>query len=124
MFLNQHVPNRLSLPADDWRQQTPHQEGVWERLIEMSKRILYNIVESKRLKDECFHTVLCQVKRTLTSRPLTPVSSDCKDLETLTLSHVLIGHDLQPPATLEVAAVTSKQTKRMWKQCRECLKQF
>ena len=23
MFLNQHVPNRLSLPADDWRQQDP-----------------------------------------------------------------------------------------------------
>ena len=90
----------------------------------MSKRILYSIVRSKQLKDECFHTVLCQVKGTLNSRHLTPVSSDCKDLETLTPSHVLIGHDIHPPATLEVAAVTSKQTKRLWKQCRECVKQF
>ena len=23
LFLNQHVPNQISLPADDWRQHTP-----------------------------------------------------------------------------------------------------
>ena len=37
---------------------TPYQGGVWERLIGMSKRILYSIVGSKRLNDECFHIVL------------------------------------------------------------------
>ena len=28
MFLNQHVPNRLSLPADDWRQQQLNKAGL------------------------------------------------------------------------------------------------
>ena len=33
----------------------------------------------------------------------------------------MIGHDLQPPATLDLAAASSKQTKRTGKQCKECL---
>ena len=39
-------------------------------------------------------------------------------------SHFWIGHVLQPPSTLQIAAVSSKLTKRKWKQCRECLEQF
>ena len=121
------LARRVSTRSIDWKfipPGTPHQGGVWERLIGMSKRILYSIVGSKRLNDECFHTVICQVEGILNSRPLSPVSSDCKDLEALTPSHFLIGHVLQAPSTLEKTAVSSKQTKRMWKQCRECLEQF
>ena len=117
----------VSTRSIDWRfipLGTPHQGGLWERLIGMSKRILNSIVGSKRLNDECFHTVICQVEGILNSRPLSPVSSDCKDLEALNPSHFLIGHVLQPPSTLEITAVSSKQTIRMWKQCRECLEQF
>ena len=44
-------------------------------------------------------------------------------MEAITPSHLLIGHVLQPPSTLELTAVSSKQTKRMWKQCRG-LEQF
>ena len=55
----------------------------------------------------------CQVVGILNSRPLSPVSSDCNDLEALSPSHFLIGHVLPPRSTLELAAVSSKQTKRM-----------
>ena len=98
------LARRVSTRSFDWKfipPGTPHQGGVWERLIGMSKRILYSIVGSKRLNDECFHTVICQVEGILNSRPLSPVSSDCKDLEALTPSHFLIGHVLQAPSTLE-----------------------
>ena len=91
----------------------PHQGGVWERPIGMRKRLLYSIVGSKLLNNECFHTMLCQVEGILNSHPLTPVSSDCKRLKTLTASRFLIGHDLKPPAKLDLAPVNSKQTKRM-----------
>ena len=87
------LARRVSTRSIDWRfipPGTPHQGGVWERLIGMSKRILYSIVGSKRLNDECFHTEICQVEGILNSRPLSPVSSDCKDLEALTPSHFLI----------------------------------
>ena len=121
------LARRVSTRSIDWRfipPGTPHQGGDWERLIGMSKRTIYSIVGSKRLNDECFHTVICQVEGILNSRPLSPVSSDCNNLEALTPSHFLNRHVLQPPSTLEITAVTSKQTKRMYKQCRECLEQF
>ena len=121
------LARRVSTRSIDWRfipPGIPHQGGVWECLIGMSQRFLYSIVGSKRINDECFHTVICQVEGILNSRPLSPVSSDYKDLSALTPSHFLIGHVLQPPSTLEIAAVSLKQTKHMWKQCRECVEQF
>ena len=48
------LARRVSTRSIDWRfipPGTPHQGGVWERLIEMNKRILYSIVGSKRLND-------------------------------------------------------------------------
>ena len=122
----QDLARRVSARSIDWRfipPGTPHQGDVWKRLIGMSKRNLYSIVGSKRLNDECFHTVICQVEGILNSRPLSSVSSDCKDFF-IFFSHFLIGYVLQPPLSLEIAAVNSKQTKRIWKHCRECLEQF
>ena len=59
------LARRVSTRSIYWRfipPGTPHQGGVWERLIGMSKLILYSIVGSKQLNDECFHTVVCQVE--------------------------------------------------------------
>ena len=52
---------RVYTRSIDWRfipPGTPHGGGVWERMIEMSKRISYSIVGSKRLNDECFQLYL------------------------------------------------------------------
>ena len=64
------LAGRVSTRSIDWRfipPGTPHQGGVWERLIGMSKRILYHLVGSKRLNDECFHILICQVEGILNS---------------------------------------------------------
>ena len=108
------LARRVRTRSIDWRfipPGTPHRGGVWERLIGMIKRILYSIAGLKRLNDECFHTVKCQVEGIPNSRPLSPVSSDCKDSEALVPRYFLIGHVLQPPSTLEIAAVSSRTNK-------------
>ena len=58
----------------------PHFGGPWERLIGMSKRLFFNIAGSRKLQEDSFSTLICQVEALLNSRPLTSVSSDVESL--------------------------------------------
>ena len=69
----------------------PHFGGTWERLIGMSKRLLFNIAGSRKLQEDSFSTLICQVEALLNSRALTSVSSDIRDVESLTPGHFLTG---------------------------------
>ena len=43
MFLNQHVPNRLSLPADDWRQHGGNKIGLYRCKRAQETIILFSV---------------------------------------------------------------------------------
>ncbi|XP_075258345.1 uncharacterized protein LOC142350383 [Convolutriloba macropyga] len=47
----------------------PHFGGTWERLIGMSKRLFFNIAGSRKLQEDSFSTLICQVEALLNSRP-------------------------------------------------------
>ena len=55
----------------------------------MSKRLFFNIAGSRKLQEDGFSTLICQVEALLNSRPLTSVSSDIRDVESLTPGHFL-----------------------------------
>ena len=69
----------------------PHHGGSWERLVRSVKRVLYDILGSRRVTEEVLGTTLCLVEQALNSRPVTPVSTDSRELEALTPNHFLLG---------------------------------
>ena len=55
------------------------------------KRALKAIVRDRLFTDEALYTFLCEVESILNNRPLTAVSDDVDDFNTLTPNHFLIG---------------------------------
>ena len=65
----------------------PHFGGAWESLLKSSKRAIFDILGKKYLKEENLSTVICIAEQLLNNRPLTAVSSDVGDLDTITPNH-------------------------------------
>ena len=75
----------IDLPA------APHFGGLWESLVKSSKSAIFKILGTKFLKEENLSTVICTAEQLLNNQPLTAVSSDVEDLNTLTPNHFLVG---------------------------------
>lgn len=73
---------------------SPHWGGIWEAAIKSAKYHLTRIVGKAHLTFEEMSTILAQIESILNSRPLTPISNDPRDLESLTPGHFLIGRNL------------------------------
>ena len=69
----------------------PHHGGSWERFDRSVKRVLYDIVGSRRVTEEVLGTTICLVEQALNSRPNTPVSTDSRELEAFTPNQFLLG---------------------------------
>ena len=69
----------------------PHHGGSWERFVRSVNRVLYDILGSRRLTKEVLGTTLCLVEQALNLRPITPASTDSRELEALTPNHFLLG---------------------------------
>ena len=69
----------------------PHHGGSWERLVGSVKRVLYDILGSRRVTEAVLGTILCLVEQVLNSRSITLVSTDSRELEALTPNHFLLG---------------------------------
>ena len=87
------VNNAAELAHKDikWRfnpPSSPHQGGIWERLVHSFKRVLYTILGTRRLTDEVLHTTFCIVEHALN---LTRVSADPCNLNAKTPNHFLLG---------------------------------
>ena len=65
--------------------------GSWKSLIISIKRSHESITNEKTITEELLTTLLCEVEGILTSRPLTSISDDITDSETLTPSYILLG---------------------------------
>ena len=73
---------------------SPWMGGAWESLIKSIKRALKAIVRDRLFTDEALHTFLCEVESILNHRPLTAVSDDIDDFESLTPYHFLLGAEV------------------------------
>ena len=61
--------------------------GAWEKIIRSIRKILRALLRQQLVTDEMLQTLMAEVAGILNNRPLTPVSSDPKDLD---LSHRII----------------------------------
>lgn len=69
----------------------PHMGGSWERLIRSIKIALSATLKNEVQCDEVLYTVITEIEHSINSRPLTHVSTDPRDRESLTPNHFLIG---------------------------------
>ncbi|XP_063547170.1 uncharacterized protein LOC134754762 [Cydia strobilella] len=73
---------------------SPHFGGLWEAAVKSTKYHFKRILSLTHLTYEELNCCLIQIEAFLSSRPLTPLSSDPSDLTYLSPSHFLIGRSL------------------------------
>lgn len=73
---------------------SPHFGGLWESSIKQMKTHLKKVSKDLIYTFETLETVVCQIEAIMNSRPLTPITANPEDFETLTPSHFLIGAPL------------------------------
>lgn len=89
-----------------------HFGGFWEAGIRSCKQCLRRVVGDTHLTFEEFSTVLAQVESILNSRPLSPMSTDPKDLNPLTPAHFLVGRPLTAPVSADLQNVPANRLTR------------
>ena len=92
-----------------------HMGGAWERTIRSIRKILRALLGQQLVSDEMLRTLMSEVEGILNGRPLTPVSSDPKDLDPLTPNHLLLlrANPNLPPGVFNKEEMYSK---RRWRQ--------
>lgn len=92
-----------------------HHGGVWERQIRSVRKILNSVVKQQTLNEEGLQTLMCEVEAVINSRPLTKVSDDPNDLETITPNHLLLmkTKPIIPPGIFNAKDIYSR---RRWRQ--------
>ena len=90
------VTTELRRLGIDWKFNPPTASsmgGSWERLVRTVRKVLAGLLQEHgtNLDMESFHTLLCEVKAIVNSRPLTCSSGDASDLQPLTPNHLLTG---------------------------------
>ncbi|XP_071123186.1 uncharacterized protein [Mytilus edulis] len=88
------VKDTLSTHGVEWRfipKRAPWYGGFWERLIALTKTSLKKVLGRSQVNMETLQTVVTEIETILNDRPLTYPSSNIKDCEALTPSHLLYG---------------------------------
>ena len=101
----------------------PHMGGLWEAAVKSFKTLLCRTVASTALTYEEMSTVAAEIEAVLNSRPLTRLSSDPNDLNSLTPGHFLIGE----PITATVDPQSSDQNMTLlsrWQLVSYCRAEF
>ena len=92
-----------------------HMGGIWERMIRTAKTILKSLIGEQTVSDETLSTFMAIVENILNDRPLTPPSSDCRDLAPLTPNKLLLLRETTS-LPLGVFDKTDCYCKRWWRQ--------
>ena len=66
-----------------------HMEGVWERMVQTTKRVLKSLLKEQIVTDEVLATVMAEAVNIVNSRPLTRNSDSDLDDQPLTPNHLL-----------------------------------
>ncbi|XP_074031073.1 uncharacterized protein [Leptinotarsa decemlineata] len=68
---------------------SPHMGGSWERLVRSVKNVLKVTLKERHPKEDVLQTLIAEAENMVNSRPLTYVSNDALDPESLTPNHFL-----------------------------------
>lgn len=94
-------------------EKAPWWGGYYERMVQLVKRSLRNVLGKAQLTYEELLTVLTEVEGVLNSRPLTYVYSDITDQEPLTPSHLVIGRRIATlPNPVELSDAQGRKVER------------
>ncbi|XP_050296340.1 uncharacterized protein LOC126736152 [Anthonomus grandis grandis] len=91
---------------------SPHFGGLWEAGVKTVKYHLKRVVGNHNVSYEDFTTILCQIEAIVNSRPLTPMSSDPRDLDVITPAHFLIGRRLTSVPDKNLLSVSENRLAR------------
>ncbi|XP_026731188.1 uncharacterized protein LOC113496223 [Trichoplusia ni] len=93
---------------------SPNMGGAWERLVRTVKTALAVVLNERSPPEEVLHTLMTEVEHIVNSRPLTPVSMDPNDAESLTPNHFLLGRSCRAmaPGEFEDNELVGKATWR------------
>ncbi|CAG7723012.1 unnamed protein product, partial [Allacma fusca] len=92
------MKDRLSSMGIDWYFNPPggpHMGGCYERLVRSVKVALGVALKERYPEEDLLHTLLLEAEFLVNSRPLTHVSVDPDDPESITPNHFLIGWKVQ-----------------------------
>ncbi|XP_064632806.1 uncharacterized protein LOC135491088 [Lineus longissimus] len=90
---HEKIQKELQQKGVKWEFHPPtaaHMSGVWERLVQSTKRHLRVLAEDRLLTEFQIRTLFAEVEAILNNRPLCAVSEDINDLEALTPNHLLL----------------------------------
>ncbi len=116
------IQSALARRGIEWTFNPPagsHHGGAWEQIIRLIRKVLYSILKQQNVDDESFCTVLCEVEAILNNRPITKLSDDPNDLETLTPNHILLLK-VKPLLPAGLFNENDLYIKRRWRQV-QCL---
>ncbi|GFW51217.1 integrase catalytic domain-containing protein [Trichonephila clavipes] len=91
---------------------SPNHGGLWEAGVKAFKFHLKRVVGNAHLTLEEFITILCEIEAVLNSRPLTPLTSNFDDFETLTPGHFLVGRPLTSIVEAQITNINENQLSR------------
>ena len=105
-FDHDKIRGFLTPRGSDWSfnpPATPHMGGAWERLVRSVKTALKAVLTERAPREDTLTTLFAEVESLLNSRPLTHVSCDPTDEESLTPNHFLLGTPSchQPPGKFD-----------------------
>ncbi|GFS49084.1 integrase catalytic domain-containing protein [Trichonephila clavipes] len=97
---------------------SPNHGGLWEAGVKAFKFHLKRVVGNTHLTLEEFITILCEIEAMLNSRPLTPLTSNFDDFETLTPGHFLVGRPLTSIVEPQITNINENQLSR-WERVKK-----
>ncbi|XP_033179604.1 uncharacterized protein LOC117152329 [Bombus impatiens] len=107
---------------------SPHFGGLCEAAVKSFKHHFKRIVGNELLGNESFtfeqfNTLVIEIEAVLNSRPLTPISTDPKDLLVLTPGHFLIGESLMSVRERDFRDTPSNRLSR-WQHIQKLKQHF
>jgi len=93
----------------------PWYGGFWERLIGLTKTTLRKVLGKALVTLPVLQTVIVEIEVVLNDRPLTYVSADLRDPESLTPSHLLCGRRITSmPHAMTDDEISDGSQSRRW----------
>ncbi len=93
----------------------PHMGGVWERMVQSTKKVLKALVREQVLTDDSLRTLVSEVEGILNGRPLTSINDHLMDLTPLSPNDLLLlrlNLNIRPG----VFSKTDNYCKGRWRQ--------
>lgn len=102
---------------------SPHWGGAWERLIRSVKTSLRVILNERAPREEVLCTLLAEVENIVNSRPLSHVSVEAGNIESLTPNHFLLGSSSNLPV---IGAFNNSDLylKKQWRKAQRLADMF